>query len=146
MPAPLPAEQRAHVVALLHEGKSRNDIARIVGCCGATVTKIAAAEGVEFNRLYTEKASAATRDYALAERIALVNAGFAKAAELLPGLATASALASWSVAVATLIDKRRLEDGEATSRTDVIDDGARDRLARRMDELAARRDARRLAG
>ena len=146
MPKALAPDVRDRIISLLHEGHGCNEIARQVACSPSTVTKLARAEGVTFERSQTKKATVARRDYAQAERLELLNAGFDKARELLDDLTTPNHLQSWTVAVATLIDKRRLEDGEATERTDVIDHGARDRLARRMGELAARRDARRVAG
>jgi hypothetical protein len=38
-----------------------------------------------------------------------------------------------------LIDKRRLEDGDVTARTEVNSGSAREQLTRRLDDLAARR-------
>jgi hypothetical protein len=43
------------------------------------------------------------------------------------------------IALGILIDKRRLEDGEATSRTEIHGDVVKERLTSRLDELAARR-------
>ena len=47
----------------------------------------------------------------------LLNLGFEKARELLPFIKSPQWLQAWSISLGILIDKRRLEDGEATSRT-----------------------------
>lgn len=146
MPKALAPAVRDRIVELLHEGHGCNAIARQVGCSPGSVTTIAASVGVTFGRSNTKKANEARRDYGQVERLALLNRGFEKAGELLDVIATPSHFQTWSVALATLIDKRRLEDGEATSRTDVVTTDARDRIARRIDELSSRRDAHRAAG
>lgn len=60
----------------------------------------------------------AQRDYAQAERLQLLNEGFDKAREILKAVTEPKDLQSWMIAVATAIDKRRLEDGEATNRNE----------------------------
>jgi hypothetical protein len=146
MPRPLAPAVRDRILALLAEGQSCRAIARAVGCSISTVSGVAAADGFSFERSRTKKAAAATRDYAQANRLALLNRGFEKAGHLLDTIDTSGSFQQWTVAVAVLIDKRRLEDGEATSRSDVVSTDARDRLASRLDELSARRDAHRAAG
>jgi len=146
MPRPLPPAVRDRIAALLHAGTPRNEIARQVGCSPGVVTKIAQALDVPCDRSQTKKATAAKRDYDQAERLALLNAGFDKARSLLEAITTPAHFQTWSVALATLIDKRRLEDGEVTSRTDVVTGSARELITRRLDELAARRGARQPAG
>jgi len=146
MPKALAPAVRDRIVALLHEGTPRNEIARQVGCSAGIVTKIAQDEGVSFDRSQSRIAVAVRCDYDQTARLALLNAGFDKAGELLAAITTPNHLQTWSVALAVLIDKRRLEDGEATARTDVVTSDVRDRIARRLDELAARRDAQRAAG
>ena len=137
---------RGRIVDLLGQGVTRNAIAREVGCSASTVTKVAREEGVEFDRSFTRNATASKVDYDQAERVALLNELFRVAQTMAPALATPAQLQTLATAVAILIDKRRLEDGEATSRTDVVTTDARDRIARRIDELATRRDAHRAAG
>jgi len=146
MPKALAPDMRDRIITLLHEGHGCNAIARQVGCSPGSITKIAAAEGVTFERSQTRNATAARVDYDQAERLALLNELFGMARTMAPAVATPAHLQTLATAVAILIDKRRLEDGEATSRTDVVTNDARDRIARRIDELAARRDAQRAAG
>lgn len=136
--AELSVERRQAIEAGLRAGESIGKVSRRVGCAKATASKIAHAIGVVPNVQATKKASEARRDFALANRLDILNAGFEKAQTILTGIQTPQELQQWTVAVGTLIDKRRLEDGEATSRTE--DTGnVRDRLAGRLDELAARR-------
>lgn len=147
MAARIAPDVRARIVTLLGQGTGCNETARIVGCNAATVSRIAAAEGIDQQRCRTQKATMARQDYDQARRVALLNTLFDKAVALAPDVDTPSQLQSLSLAVAVLIDKRRLEDGEATARTETNDAGAaRERIARRLDELSARRDAHRAAG
>lgn len=112
------AEERRRIVAYLKAGKSQGWIAREVGRNKSTVNRIARSEGIESNVAATKKASQARRDYAQAERLELLNEGFDKAREVLGRIRTAKDLQAWMVAVGTGIDKRRLEDGEATDRSE----------------------------
>lgn len=147
MPRALAPAVRAQIVEHLAAGKGCNETARLVTCSPSTVTAVARAEGYEFGHSQVKIANAARRDYGLAERRALINSGFEKAEELLADLATAPALASWTVAVGTLIDKRRLEDGDVTARTETHDTGAAiNRITGRLDELSARRGTQRASG
>lgn len=140
----LPASIRERIMELAEAGETRNAIARQVGCSPGTVTNIARAEGFDFAQAASKKAQQASRDYGQANRLALLNRGFDKLSALLDeGVETVAQAQTWTVAVATLIDKRRLEDGEATSRTDDISTGtARELVTRRLDELAVRRRSR----
>jgi hypothetical protein len=111
------------------------------GCSIGTVSNIARAAGVQLNVQSTKRASSARRDWAQAERLDLINRLFSKAESMLDQVGTELHLQQLTTAIAVMIDKRRLEDGEATSRTEVspAGDEARERIARRIDELAARR-------
>jgi hypothetical protein len=74
-------------------------------------------------------------------RLDFLNRLFTKAETMLSDCRTPRQLQTLVTATAILIDKRRLEDGEATGRMEVSNPGeeARERIARRIDELAARR-------
>lgn len=128
---------QAAVVEALQAGESQNAVARRLGCSAGSVNRIAKLNGLEYSS--PKHAAECRRDYAAAERLELLNQGFDKARELLPAIKSPQWLQAWSISMGILIDKRRLEDGEATARTEVSSDGARDRVARRIDELAARR-------
>lgn len=133
----------AAILKALRDGESQNAVARRLKCSPSTVNSVAKANGLEYSA--PKKAGQARKDYAAAERLDLLNQAFAKAEEMLPTLKTAGWLQSWTIALGILIDKRRLEDGEATQRMEVHGDGARARIARRLDELAARRAAKGVA-
>ena len=144
------------------EGLSQNRACAAVGedlgVSGRTIGLWAADLGIRLGQVSQETAKsraaqvarealAAQRDYVQVERLALLNEGFEKARALLQKITTPQELQQWSVATGTLIDKRRLEDGEATSRSEVSNgDDARARLASRLDELAQRRATKSAAG
>jgi transposase-like protein len=138
------AVDQAAILEALRRGDSQNAVARRFGCGPATVNRIAKRNGLEYSA--PKHAAEARRDYAAAERIALLNQGFEKARELLPVIKSPQWLQAWSISMGILIDKRRLEDGEATSRAEFYGDDVRDRLASRLDELAARRRQKAGAG
>jgi transposase-like protein len=59
MPAPLAPDKRAAILASLRAGTSRNRAAREHGVSFASVSKIAAAEGISFDRSQTKSATEA---------------------------------------------------------------------------------------
>jgi hypothetical protein len=134
-------EQRAAILADLRAGRPVRAIAADHGCNPSTVSRTAAAHGVACNVARTKKATAARKDWAQAARLELLNRLFAKADALLAGVDSPLHLQQLATATAVLIDKRRLEDGDATARTEVASPAAdaRERIAGRLDELAARR-------
>lgn len=142
--------ERQAIADALRAGESQHSVAKRTGRGAATVNGIARAEGIAPERSALEKADAARKTRAEAaalfseavqldglrklagvvvERIDEANVARIKPIEM-QQLATAYAI---------LIDKWRLIEGEATSRTEVATEGARERLAARIDELAARR-------
>lgn len=135
----LTSEERERIVRLLKEGKSQGKTAKEVGRHVSTVNRIAKAEGIDSNIAATKKAIEAKRDYDLAERLLLLNEGFDKARDILPEIKEPKDLQAWMIAVATGIDKRRLEDGEATHRGETIDPERRKRMRESLDEVAAQR-------
>lgn len=72
------------------------------------------AEDVAFERSQTRKATEAKCDRARRERLELINEGFEWARELLPDIQEPKELKEWMVAVGTLIDRRRMEEGAAS--------------------------------
>lgn len=137
-------EERAAIEAALRSGQSGGATARAFGRSISTIVGIAKRAGIALDQSATKKAVAARIDYAQAERIDLLNELFGTARSMIrAGGLKPGELQQVSMAVAIMIDKRRLEDGEATSRSEVHDSGTQSRLAGRLDELAARRAARR---
>ena len=81
MPAPLPDDKRAAILADIKTGKPRNAIARKHGVSPSTVTKIAKSAGATdaFDRSQTKAATEARIADAAAERASLVTASLAAA-------------------------------------------------------------------
>ena len=135
-------EERAAIEAALRGGQSGGATARQFGRSISTIVGIAKRAGIALDQSATNKAVAARRDFDLANRLDLLNTLFTKAGELSGKIKKPIELQQLATAVAIMIDKRRLEDGEATSRAEVHDDSTRTQLAGRLDELAGRRAAR----
>lgn len=135
-------EERAQIVVYLQEGQTHGWIARKVGRSKPTVGRVAKAEGIECTVTAAKKATEVKRDYDQINRLQLLNEGFDKARQILASLDGARDLQAWSIATGTLIDKRRLEDGEATNRTESVDPEraeARRKMRENLDEIAAQR-------
>lgn len=133
------SEERARIVSYLNDGKSQGWVAKEEKRSKSTISEIANKAGISTERSATKKASEAHRDYAQAERLLLLNEGFDKARDVLKHIGLADDLKDWSVAVGTLIDKRRLEDGKATSRHENADPERRRKMRDTLDEVSARR-------
>ena len=139
------AIDRVGILRALQGGESQNAVARRFGCGAATVNRIAKRNGLEYSA--PKHAAEARRDYAAAERLALLNKLFDKVREMADGPSlTPNGLQALTISMGILTDKRRLEDGEVTARTEVNGGDARERIARRLDELAARRATKAAAG
>lgn len=125
-------------------GRSVRAMAREHGVNPGTVSRMCQAAGIDVRAIQTERATAARRDYVQAERLEALNEAFDVVRARLPMVVDAHDVRHLVMALAVLIDKRRLEDGEVTDRTEtnVNDASARERIAGRIDELAARRRAR----
>lgn len=143
-----PTVDHAAILEALAAGESQQSIARRLGCGVATVNRTAKRNAVPFRSVPIQKTPAreaaaaveqAAASYCLERRIALLDKVFDKAAEMIDTATTPHKLQALAIAVGILIDKRRLEDGEVTARTEVASGSARDRLAHKLDELAARR-------
>lgn len=137
------AVDHAAIIEGLKAGESQNAVARRLGCSVGSVNRVAKLNGLEChsakNRAAESVVSTALADYSLERRMALLNRVFDQAERMIETATTPHKLQALAIALGILIDKRRLEDGEATARTEVNGGGARERLARSLDELAARR-------
>ncbi len=139
MPAAIPGDERREIADAVRAGGRRNEIARKFGRSPGAVSKIAAACGVEFDRVQTEKATRAAKDYALAGRLELGNAMFDAVGEMLGSAKTPQELKDLATTFGILTDKRRLDDGEATNRTESVSPERRQRMKESLDEVAAQR-------
>jgi hypothetical protein len=137
----------AAILDALKAGESQNAVARRLGVGLATVNRVAKRNGLERHTVIkgqpTPQAviaiSGAAEDYALERRLLLLNKIFAKAEAMVETVKTPHQLQALCISLGILTDKRRLEDGEVTSRTEINGDAVRERLTSRLDELAARR-------
>jgi len=128
------------VVRAVQAGGSYRTVARTFGVSPAAVGKIARAAGVgdPARRLRTKRATAAFVRYAKAERTALLDELFNRVRALAPSVTKPQGMKDLALATGILIDKARLEEGEATSRSEVTTGSARERIAARLDDLTAR--------
>lgn len=146
----LPAEDRQAIVGLLKGGKSAHAVAQATGRSKSAIAAIARAEGLTSATTAPAAATAArvtraeaaalfaeTRQLTVLSRLADAVQARLDAADERP--LTPLEMQQTATAFAILIDKWRLIEGEATQRTEVAAVGARERLAARLDELAARR-------
>lgn len=151
-----PADHDA-ILEALRTGESQKSVARRLGYGVATVNRVAKRNGVipvpqpktirspeEIQAI--AEAHAAIVTYNLERRIALLDKVFTKAEAMIDTATTPHKLQALAIAIGILTDKRRLEDGEVTARTEVNSGGARERLARSLDELAIRRREKTTAG
>ena len=131
------------IVEALKSGESQNATARRLGCSVGTVNRIAKLNSLEpysgQKPPVPNEVVQAAADYCLERRILLLNKMFTKAEELIEQATTPHKLQALAIAMGILTDKRRLEDGEVTARTEVSGGDARERIASKLDELAARR-------
>ena len=114
----LTSEERERIVSHLKDGKSQNWTAKEVGRAPRTVNRVAQEEGIESSIPAPKKANEARSAFAEERRLTIIGKGFDKADELLAKIEDASEFQKWTVGLGTLVDKARLETGEATSRNE----------------------------
>lgn len=145
-PKTISAEEVAQIVADLQEGMPKTRAAKKYHHSQHTIANIAFKAGIDTVNVIHQRSSRLLGEYNAAERLELINRAFAKASDLLEDVNTPKDLGAWAQALGVLIEKRRLEDGEATQRVGSdLADQARERVIRRLDELAARRGAQEAA-
>ena len=115
----LTSEEREQIVSYLKDGKSQNWTAKKVKRSPGTVGNVARAEGIPALDIQTpKKANEARSAFAEERRLTIIGKGFDKADELLSRIKDAGEFQKWTVGLGTLVDKARLEMGEATSRNE----------------------------
>lgn len=120
MPRALDEVERESIVAAIRNGGGRNEIARRFRRSPGLISKIAAGEGLEFERRsQTKRATETKRDCDRRERLSLINEGFDKARDVLPSVQTGEDMKRWALGVAKLIDRGRIEEGLPTYREEV---------------------------
>ena len=135
-------EDKTTIVAALTAGKSQHSIAKEFGIGKATVYRIARhLPGVDRTTLI--KATEARQDYAQAARLAALNDAFDKVRQAWHVVQKPLEMQQLAMAMAILIDKRRLEEGEAMNRSEISPGAiavtaAKARILGELDRLAAR--------
>jgi hypothetical protein len=108
---PVSEEEEKRILDALEEGKTTRQVARDFERAPSTVSDIARRSGLDMaERARMKKADIARTCYDSVARIKLIGRGMDKAADLLPQITSPRDLKDWSVAVAVLADKRRLEE------------------------------------
>lgn len=146
-PLAVPAETRAEIARDIATGESQAVIAKRHGVSRTAVVAIAEEAGVtEAGRqAVRERVAKAHADYNLVKRLDIINMTFAELEKLVPkisaiDLTKASDVQAVITALAILIDKRRLEEGEATSRAEhVSPDSRRNSILAELDKIEKRR-------
>lgn len=95
---------------LKDDGLSQHKIAKKLGIAQSTVSDYLKSIGVPSDQSKTKNANAARREYCAEKRIALIDAGMKQLEEMLPTIDKPNGMRDWFIALATAIDKRRLED------------------------------------
>ncbi len=111
-------EERLRIVALLRDDKTPYAVAKETGRSRPTVCKIARDEGMELNVNLTKRAAEARRDYALAGRLELNNHLFDKLRTMSETVEQAKDFKDLVISYGVLVEKRRLDDGDVTDRTE----------------------------
>lgn len=117
MAKPISSNEEKAIIEAIKEGKKRNEIAKEFKRSAGSISRIAKKQGLDFDRSMTKKATAVKQFYSKQDRMNLLKQGFEKAAEMLRDAEAFRDLKDWSMAVAILIDKQRLEEGEPTEIT-----------------------------
>ena len=134
----IPDNIRQEIATELREGIKPSELANKYKTTKQTVCNIAKENGIDLLHQATKKAVEVQKTYGKIERCKLIDKFFLKLNEQLDNEDNNSNdMRNLSIALGTIIDKRRLEDGEVTERKEVND--AREHLTSQLDQLAERR-------
>jgi len=113
-PTPVSAEERERIIEALRAGESQTSVAKRFGRGAGTINRIAKEAGLEYSA--PTKANEARSRFAKEGRIRLLDKALAKAEEMMDQLRKPLELQQLSIALAVLLDKRRLEDDDGQRR------------------------------
>jgi len=132
---------KARIVESLLAGNSINRVGRLFGVDKMVVQHMAKAYNIDTVALASTRRHEAHIDYCQIERLRVINLAFERIELMLDDdNLTARDLKDLTVAMGISIDKRRLEDGEATERAEISDlSGARVAVRDKLLEIAERR-------
>lgn len=135
------------IEALKTENVSYLSIARRFGVGINQVRRLAFQNGIRHDQEERQRgvreATKMSVTYAKERRIALLDRAFEKVEALIDEAVDPKEMRDVVASLGTLIDKRRLEDGEATSRTESLQAQAKETLSAKIDDLSKRREAKR---
>src|SRR5690625_2118538 len=122
---PITPEERQQIIDAIRGGKSRYAVAKEFRRSRTSVAAIAREAGLDSVDTSTAKATQARERYATAQRIELINKFFERIEQRIDNLpddpvAAARAIRDLSTSLGIAIDKRRLEDGDATERAETV--------------------------
>lgn len=103
-------ERNDLIIGYLKEGLSTREVAEKVGLSNGWISKIASDRGYDISTERTRKAAKCKSLYNRPERIKVIADGIDKLVAMLPEITKAKDMRDWSVSLAILMDKRRLED------------------------------------
>lgn len=112
-------EKRARIQTLLLEGRSQGAVAKEVGVSHTTVNNFAKEKSIKPSRVAPRAAIEAKKQYDLTGRLELSNELFDRIRALIADPGTrARDIKDLALAYGICTDKRRLEEGESTSRSE----------------------------
>lgn len=132
---------KERILDSLRAGNSQARVARLYGIDVMTVGHMAKEAGIDTVALASTRRHEAMRDYSSIERLRVLNLTFERIEEMLDDNDLKPRdLKDLAVALGISIDKRRLEDGEVTERTEISDlSGARNAVRNKLLEISERR-------
>lgn len=110
-------DEEMAILKAIEKGESVNQVAKKFKRSPNTVSKYAKKNNANFAYARPKKANEASQFYNKEKRMNLLKMGFEKHKELLPEIENLRDLKDWDMGVAILIDKQRLEEGQATEIT-----------------------------
>ena len=103
-------ERNDLIIDYLKDGLTTREVGERVGVSCATVSNVASARGLDISTERTRKAAKCKSLYTRPDRIKVIADGIDKLVAMLPEITKAKDMRDWSVSLAILMDKRRLED------------------------------------
>ena len=110
-------DEEMAILKAIQEGSSISKVSKEFNRGKASISRILKKNKIKTERSKTKKATEAKQFYSKQDRMNLLKQGFEKAADMLRNAEAFRDLKDWSMAVAILIDKQRLEEGEPTEIT-----------------------------
>jgi cobalamin biosynthesis Mg chelatase CobN len=134
------------VCELLREGGSYYGIGKQLSMNPNTVRMIAQKAGLDRSDVRMTEAIKAKQVYTKERRLEIADRAFELLDQMLGEVGSPKDMQAWVSAFSQMVDKHRLEDGEATARTEVVTDQARQAVRDRLDAVVERRSMLKVVG